>query len=185
MNLLKIAAMLLVLGLAFAACSDDDESTGDALTPTATVEATATEEPDLETEAPTETADVETPDPTVEPTEAPTVAATAQPTGANGGGDAFVVNAGDFFFEFPGSRGAVLVGETVEFRLDNVGQASHTLTWYRDEAYAQPIQGGDSGTVGSGASAAVTVTFDVAGSYFFRCEIHPNAMQGGIDAIES
>ncbi len=174
MSLWETFAMLLVFDLVFAACNGG-ESKDEVSSPTETPEATATEEPDLPTEAPTETAAVETLTPTEEPT--------AEPTEASGGEAPFIINAGDFFFEFPGNQGAVLEGASVRFRLDNIGQAPHRLKWYRDADYNQPIQGGDSGTVEGGASAEVTVTFDVAGSYFFRCEIHPLEMQGGIDAL--
>jgi len=54
------------------------------------------------------------------------------------------------------------------------------MTVYADDKYADKVQGADTGTISAGKNGQFTVTFDKAGDFFFRCEIHPTQMKGQI-----
>lgn len=172
MKWMKLAALTLVcvLGLALVACGDDDDAgdNGDGVTETPA----ATNEP---TEAPTD-------QPTEVPTEAPTDAPTEEPTGqaTDGAEDEFQVETQDFAF-VPASF-TVPAGTELKFEVTNTGGAPHTMTIYRDNSYSDPVEGGDTGTINGGEDGSVDVTFADAGTYFFRCDIHPALMQGTITA---
>jgi plastocyanin len=110
-------------------------------------------------------------------TSATTPAAGGGAASAYGNG-AIEVTAEDFSFS-PGEFEAT-AGTPVTITLKNQGSATHTLTVYKDEGYAQKVDGADSGRVTGGASATFTTTFASAGDLHFRCEIHPSQMQGEI-----
>lgn len=102
------------------------------------------------------------------------VATTPASTGA---AEVLKVTAADFKFE-PSDVDAPL-GKEVTFQLTNTGSTTHTLTVYSDEAHTQRVTGAEA-RAAAGQKAEFTVTFDKAGNYFFRCEIHPTQMKGEI-----
>ena len=87
------------------------------------------------------------------------------------------VTASDFKFE-PTSVDAP-VGKEVTMQLTNTGSAPHTLTVYSDDAHTKKVAGAEA-RASSGQKAEFKVTFDKAGEYYFRCEIHPTKMSGEI-----
>lgn len=112
-------------------------------------------------------------------TNPPTAAAKAGPTtAASGAGPTqMTITAKDFAF----SRDDVdaTKGETIAVTFKNAGSASHTLTFFSDDAYTQPIAGADTGSVSAGATKTLTVTADKG--LYYRCNIHPTQMQGEIE----
>lgn len=144
-----------VLAIGAVACGDDDDD-GDAATPTraaATAPATGA----------------------ASPTPAVTTDATAAAT-EPAGGETLAVTAADFSFapaELTAPAGSVTIA------LTNSGSAPHTLTLYSDAAFTQQVPDGDTGQISGGASGEFTADLD-AGDYFFRCLVHPGAMQGGL-----
>jgi plastocyanin len=101
-------------------------------------------------------------------------AAATQPAGDGG----VTVTATDFSFS-PAEVEAT-AGEALSLTLQNDGSAPHTLTVYSDEEYTTEVAGADTGQVNGGESGDFEVTFDAAGDYYFRCEVHPSQMQGEI-----
>jgi len=73
------------------------------------------------------------------------------------------------------------VGIVVRLTLANLDDTPHTLTVYADEDFLEPLPNGDTGEVGEGAIAKLDLTFE-EGEYYYRCEIHPDDMQGQIVA---
>ena len=111
-----------------------------------------------------------------EPTEdsEPTTAAT-EPTG---GSETQTIVAADFSFSPSATEASVGVPTT--FILENSGQAPHTLTIFSDEGFTTAVPGADTGNVAGGAEGEFEVTFDEAGPYYFRCNVHPSLMEGEI-----
>jgi plastocyanin len=72
-------------------------------------------------------------------------------------------------------------GDEVTIVLDNRGANQHTLTMYTDAQYSQQLAEAGSGIVAGGANSSFDFTFD-AGTYFFRCEVHPTQMEGTLTA---
>ena len=62
----------------------------------------------------------------------------------------------------------------------NVGATRHTLNVYKDAAFTIPLSAGSHIEVAPGAVEAVFVKFDDLATYYFRCEIHPQQMQGQV-----
>lgn len=94
--------------------------------------------------------------------------------GSNGGapedsGTTIEVTAVDFAFE-PSSV-SLDAGEEVTIRLENSGDAPHTLTAEDLEVDIQTQAGGDS---------EITITAPEDGTYPFVCSIHPDRMTGEI-----
>lgn len=84
-------------------------------------------------------------------------------------------------FAFAPTTLTATAGEAVSITLDNQGAAPHTMTLYEDEAYATAVAGADTQNVAGGATGGITVTFDEAQTYYFRCEVHPAQMEGTIE----
>lgn len=89
------------------------------------------------------------------------------------------VDAADFSFD----PDALNVAADVElsFAISNTGAAAHTFTVYADESYSEPVEGADTGQIPDLTVGDFTVTLG-AGEYYFRCENHPDQMQGTITA---
>ena len=103
--------------------------------------------------------------------------ATADGSG-DGGGDSEVdlVLEG---FAFAPSQFTVGAGEDVVINLENRDSAPHTFTVYLDNAFSE--MQGTTVPLDAGASDEAHGTFD-AGTYFFRCEVHPATMMGQFTA---
>ena len=114
------------------------------------------------------------------PTEAPPTQAPAGEAPAAEEPQASEVNVTAADFSFEPAAVEVASGSEVTFNLQNDGSAPHTLTLYSDADFTTPIDGASTGNVSGGGSDSFTVTFDEAGGFFFRCEIHPGQMQGEI-----
>jgi plastocyanin len=100
--------------------------------------------------------------------------------GDDGGSVTFVeVDAADFSFD--PSELNVAAGVELTFAVANTGAVAHTLTIYADEDYSEAVEGADTGNMPDGTVGEFTVTLD-AGDYFFRCEVHPDQMQGTVTA---
>ena len=99
------------------------------------------------------------------PSPAASPPAAASPSAAGGGGSALAVTIRDFSFN-PASIDAKL-GETVTWTHN--GEAPHTVTF---------DDGEDSGSLGNGDD--YTRTFDAAGSFPYKCAVHP-AMTGTVE----
>jgi hypothetical protein len=93
------------------------------------------------------------------------------------------ISVGDFYFCDPSFSGSVCetnisVGNTVTWQW--VGAATHTVTECDDTFTTCPPAGGfDSGTLGNGAT--FSHTFNAAGSFEYRCNIHTTQMRGRIN----
>jgi plastocyanin len=97
-------------------------------------------------------------------------------TTAAAGPDVISVVAADFSFD-PIELEATK-GDPITVEVTNAGSAPHTLTVYKDEEYAEAVEGADTGNISGGGTGEFTATFDEAGNYFFRCDIHPTQMEG-------
>ena len=117
-----------------------------------------------------------------EPTEpAVTVTGTATETESpsspapTGTGDAVEIEAEDLAFETDTVTAAA--GSTVQIEFKNRDAVPHNMAFYFDEGSSDEIFRGDTIT---GPDAEVIYSFAApgeAGSYFFRCDVHP-AMKG-------
>ena len=108
--------------------------------------------------------------------------------GAATGGTLIIL--GDNFFEYDGEREpaiSVALGEEVTFDLENQGDSTHNMQVNgTDDTYDIALcETGDDSTacsepdVISGSTlATLTVQFDEAGIYNFRCDFHPTEMMG-------
>jgi plastocyanin len=163
-HILLLLLMSVALLGAAVACGDDDDDESDGNGGTTTTRPTATEDEADATPEVTEDAQG-------------TPGATADATGA--AGDEVQVTASDFLFS-PASF-TVPAGQPVKVEVTNAGSAPHTLTVYSDGAFTSTISGADTEQIESSEDADFTTTFE-AGNYFFRCEVHPSAMQGTITA---
>jgi plastocyanin len=87
------------------------------------------------------------------------------------------VTARDFSFDV--SLSSLEKGAAVEVEFNNAGSAPHTVTFYTDEDYTQPVADGDSGQVPGGGNAAFSLNVPAEGDdLYYRCEVHPSQMQG-------
>ena len=108
--------------------------------------------------------------------------------GAATGGTLIIL--GDNFFEYDGEREpaiSVTLGEEVTFDLENQGDSTHNMQVNgTDDTYDIALcETGDDSTacsdpdvIGASMSAKLTVQFDEAGIYNFRCDFHPTEMMG-------
>jgi plastocyanin len=166
MKLIRVSALLLLSILvagAVVACGDDDDEESNGTEPTASRPA-ATEEEDDETATPTEEADE-----------------TGGPTGGATGGADDEVQVETVDLGFDPENFTVPAGVPVKIEVTNSGALPHTLTVYEDEEYNTALDGADTGRIEAGEDGDFTSTFET-GDYFFRCEIHPDAMEGDITA---
>ncbi|HYH28284.1 MAG TPA: cupredoxin domain-containing protein [Actinomycetota bacterium] len=111
-----------------------------------------------------------------EPAEPPvTVTDTATETpsspSATATGDAIEVEAENVAFETDSIEAPA--GSTVAIEFKNRDSVPHNMAFYTDESASEEIFQGETIT---GPDAEVVYTFDApaeAGSYFFRCDVHP------------
>jgi plastocyanin len=103
-------------------------------------------------------------------------ATTAPAAATDDAGDVVQVEARDFAF-VPTELEAT-EGDPITVEVTNAGSAPHTLTVYADEEFTEAVEGADTESISGGGSGDFTTTFEAAGKYFFRCEIHPGQMQG-------
>jgi plastocyanin len=153
---LFLLAGALLAALAFTACGDDDDTSGDRTPAATTAGADAGDE---------------------------TPAATTAGSGGNdqtppaaGGGTSIDVRTQNFAFD--PAEITVPAGEPVTFNFTNADSFPHTFTLYLDEGFTQALAGGSA----TEASPEITVAFADPGDYYFRCEIHPTQMQGELTA---
>jgi len=97
--------------------------------------------------------------------------------GDDGGATSFDIEATDFAFE--PNQFTVPVGEAVTFNYTNDSGTPHTFTVYTDEEYTDELGGTEDQDA---TTEMVELTFDAAQDYYFRCELHPQQMQGEIVA---
>jgi plastocyanin len=67
---------------------------------------------------------------------------------------------------------------TLSFVNEDPG-VQHNVAIYLDESAGEPIAVGE--LVGGPATASIEVPAQDAGSYFFRCDVHPAAMTGTLE----
>jgi plastocyanin len=107
----------------------------------------------------------------------------ATPTQESDGGDtngaAATVEVVMENFAFSPTRFTLGAGEDVVIGLDNRDAAGHTFTVYLDEGFSEAQ--GTTLPISAGSQDTIHGTFE-AGTYFFRCEIHPATMQGSFTA---
>lgn len=114
-------------------------------------------------------------------TAAPTQAA-ASTTSTTSGGVAVAVSIEAKDFSFTSDKDSANKGDKLQITFKNSGAATHTLTFYSDDAYTKKIGGADSGRVPGGGAAMVSVTAPGDGSgLYYRCEVHPTQMKGEIE----
>ena len=71
-------------------------------------------------------------------------------------------------------------GRVFNITAKNSGSTRHTLNVYKDAAFATPLTPDSHVEVAPGATEGLFVKFDAVATYYFRCEIHPQQMQGQI-----
>jgi plastocyanin len=113
--------------------------------------------------------------PATSATAAATKATSGSPT-SGGASKQIAITAKDFSFSADGVD--VSKGDMVAITFKNSGATTHTLAFYTDNAYTNPIAGADTGNVSAGDSKPLTVKADVG--LFYRCNIHPTQMMGEI-----
>lgn len=77
-------------------------------------------------------------------------------------------------YAFNGDPGVISAGETVEFSLVNVGQLDHSLEVLSDAGRSL----GRTERIGPGATDAITVTFEEAGTYRLICDVDDHLSRG-------
>lgn len=82
-------------------------------------------------------------------------------------------------FSFSADSLDVSKGDTIAITFKNTGQATHTLTFYEDDAHTTAIAGADTGSVSGGATKTLSVTAGTG--LYYRCNIHPTQMEGEIE----
>lgn len=111
-------------------------------------------------------------------TSSPTRAAATSPETTQAGESA-IIEVEVKEFSFTPDTFEVEAGSPVTVRLTDKGLSLHTLTVFEDEAFTTPVPGADV-AVSPTQPGEFTVTFDEAGTRYFRCGIHPDQMQGEI-----
>ena len=97
-------------------------------------------------------------------------------TPVEGSGRATVVaEEGSFNVE----RIEVAAGATTAILFENRDEITHTFTVYLDDTPEGDLAA-DSGEVASGDSGGAVVFFSTPGEHAFRCEIHPEQMNGAV-----
>jgi plastocyanin len=82
-------------------------------------------------------------------------------------------------FSFSAPELSVSKGDTIAITFKNAGSATHTLTFFSDDAYTSAIPGADTSSVSGGATKTLTVTADKG--LYYHCNIHPTQMMGEIE----
>jgi plastocyanin len=119
-----------------------------------------------------------------EPTSAATTASTTTSGGGDGGSEEVIpvdIIAQDF--EFQADVETVAPDSVIAVSFTNNGSAPHTVNFYTDEEYSDPIPGAESGQISAGGSVNFTFESPESGTAYYRCEVHPTQMQGGL-AVE-
>lgn len=155
---LFLLAAALLGALAFTACGDDDDDDSGANGDQTAAPTSAAPDEGTETPAATGSADNDETPP------------------AAGGGNSVDVTTENFAFD--PSEITVPAGEPITFNFTNADSVSHTFTLYVDEEFTQAIDGGSADK----DTPQITVAFVDPGDYYFRCEIHPQQMQGELTA---
>jgi plastocyanin len=170
-----LGAVATILAASAAACGGDGAEEDDATSvPAATATSADAPAATATTEAPAATATGEDPAATAT-TQAPAATAT-QPAA---GPEARAVTAADL--SFTPSTFTINGAVDTTITLTNSGALPHTIHVYRDQAYPDAVA--DTGNVSGGGTGEVTIaSADIgdAAQLFFRCNIHPVAMQGTI-----
>lgn len=115
---------------------------------------------------------------------AATVAPTTDSESNDGGGEEVIpvdITAQDF--EFQADVETIEAEAVIAVSFTNAGSAPHTVNFYTDEEYSDPIPGAESGQISGGGSVNFTFEAPASGTVFYRCEVHPTQMQGGL-AVE-
>lgn len=110
------------------------------------------------------------------PTAAVTKATSSSPA-SGGASKQIAITAKDF--SFSADDVDVSKGDTVAITFKNSGATTHTLAFYTDDAYTNPIADADTGNVSAGGTETLTVKADVG--LYYRCNIHPTQMEGEIE----
>jgi plastocyanin len=100
-------------------------------------------------------------------------------TASAGGGDEVAITAEDF--SFSPARLTISGASDTTITLNNTGDVPHTLNVYYDEGYTDLLR--ETGNVSPGANGELTIESDSiveAPALFFRCNIHPQQMEGTI-----
>lgn len=115
------------------------------------------------------------------------VAATATPAAAGGEattapeGESVELGATAADFSFTLDKDALSKSSNVIATLTNSGSAPHTLTFYTDKGYTEPLSSADSGQISGGDIGGFSFTTPADGDeLYYRCEVHPSQMQGEI-----
>ena len=104
--------------------------------------------------------------------------AAGAPTGAPASVDPNAIRISSKDLKFSTDRLEAPAGKAFQIVYDNQEGAPHNVAIYKDEGYSQPILREDP------FSGPKTVTYEVpaqpAGTYFFRCDVHPD-MKGTLE----
>jgi plastocyanin len=76
-------------------------------------------------------------------------------------------------------------GRPYNITATNSGSTRHTLNVYKDAAFTLPLSVDAHIELEPGAAQGLFVKFDDVTTYYYRCEIHPQQMQGQIHVKES
>ena len=153
-RVMALGALVVMLAIGAIACSDDDDDGGDEPQASATTESGTAGSPTAS-------------------------GTTASPTVSGGSEDGLTITATDFSF----SPAALTIDGATDntITLNNTGDAPHTINIYYDAGYTDALA--DTGNVSPGTSSQVTVesnSVEEAPELFFRCNIHPQQMEGRI-----
>lgn len=107
----------------------------------------------------------------------PATPGTGSPTASAPAGDAVLVTARDL--KFDQTAITVPADEAFDLVLDNQEGAPHNVAIYTDESASTKISIGD--VISGPAQKTQTVPALAVGTYFFRCDVHPD-MKGSIVA---
>ena len=118
------------------------------------------------------------------PTASPTPGATGTPMSGE-----ISLEMGDNFFSLDGQRNPTLTvkaGDELKVSLKNVGTATHNMrTAGDDNQYnSDDDDASDPQLIFGGGEATISFAFDAAGTYDYRCDIHPTDMKGQIVVTE-
>ena len=79
----------------------------------------------------------------------------------------------------------VTAGQTVTFVVRNTGNNPHTFTIAGVDGKFGTADDFDTGNITGGQESSLEVTLDTAGTYVFRCNVHPTEMWGETDVEAS